>query len=74
MKTKNSWPNDKQRKRASIDELEEALRLEAMDVLLTALQVDAETLYRLWIRPLMAAGATMDVALTSIARSCFQPN
>src|SRR6516162_6357575 len=36
MKTKNSWPNDKQRKRASIDELEEALRLEAMDVLLTA--------------------------------------
>lgn len=74
MKTKKSWPNDKQSKRASIDELEEALRLEAMDVLLTALQVDAETLYRLWIRPLMAAGATMDVALTSIARSCFQPN
>ena len=74
MKTKNSWPSGKQRKRVSIDELEEALRLEAMDVLLTALQVDAETLYRLWIRPLMAAGATMDVALASIARSCFQPN
>jgi len=74
MKTKNSWPNDKQRKKVSIDELEEALRLEAMDVLLTALQVDAETLYRLWIRPLMAAGATMNVALTSIARSYRQPN
>ena len=74
MKTKNSCPNDEQRKRLLVDELEEALRLEAMDVLITALQVDAETLFRLWIRPLMAAGATMDVALTSIARSCFQPN
>lgn len=73
MKKIDSWP-DEQRKKMSIDELEDALRLEAMDVLLTALQVDAETLYRLWIRPLMAAGATMDVALTSIARSCFQPN
>jgi hypothetical protein len=73
MKKIDSWP-DEQRKKMSIDELEDALRLEAMDVLLTALQVDAETLYRLWIRPLMAAGATMDVALVSIARSCFQPN
>jgi hypothetical protein len=74
MKTKNSWPSDEQRKKVLIDEAEEALRLEAMDVLLTALQVDAQTLYRLWIRPLLAAAATMDVALVSIARSCFQPD
>ena len=74
MKTKNACPNDEQRKRVSIDELEEVLRLEAMDVLLTALHVDAETLYRLWIRPLIATGATMDIALTSIVRSCFQAN
>jgi hypothetical protein len=74
MKTKKSWSDDELRRRISLEELEEALRLEAIDALLTTLQVDAQTLHRLWIQPLMAAGATMDVALTTIARSCFQPN
>ena len=74
MKTKKSWLESELQKRISLDELEEALRLEAIDALLTALQVDAHTFYRLWIKPLMAAGATMDVALTCIARSRIQPN
>ena len=74
MKTKKSWLEGELHKRISRDELEEALRLEAIDALLTTLQVDAHTFYRLWIKPLMAAGATLDVALTSIARSCVQPN
>jgi len=82
MKIKKHWPDyevmdhlrDKLRKKITLDELEASLRLEAMDALLTVLDVDAETLHRLWIQPLMAAGASMDVALMSIARSCFQPN
>ena len=62
------------RKRLMDEELECALRLEAMDGLMTDLKVDPEDFRRLWIQPLLTAGASLAVALACIAQSHFQPN
>lgn len=56
------------------DEELECARHEAVNGLRIHLKVDPESFRRLWIRPLIEAGATMDVALACIAQSCFQPN
>jgi len=61
-------------KRLMREELEFALRLEAVDRLMTDLKVDPEDFRRLWIQPLLTAGATWSVALACIAKSHFQPN
>ena len=61
-------------KRIRDEELECALRREAEDGLIKLLRIDRETLHRLWIQPLMRAGATLDVALGCIAKSQFRPN
>lgn len=61
------------RERIMDDELE-CVRREAVNGLRIHLKVDAGSFRRLWIRPLMQAGATLDVALQCIAQSCFQPN
>ena len=52
----------------------ECARREAVTGLMAVLKVDPTNFCRLWIRPLMQAGATLDMALASIAQSCFQPN
>ena len=62
------------RKRIEDEELECAIRREAVDGLTKLLRIDRETLHRLWIQPLMTAGVTLDVALGCIAESQFQPN
>ena len=77
----NLWPTAEQlekareelRNRITDAELE-CTRREAVNGLSIHLKVDAESLRRFWIRPLIEAGATMDMALASIAQSCFQPN
>lgn len=51
-----------------------SLRREAVDGLMALLRVDRETFRTLWIQPLVAAGATLDMALACIAQSEFQPN
>lgn len=56
------------------EQLECALRLEALDRLMTDLKIDPEEFRRLWIQPLLAAGTTLTVALACIAQSHFQPN
>jgi hypothetical protein len=76
------WPSAKQlekarkelRKRLLDEELERALQREAVDGLAKLLKVDRETLRRLWIRPLMKAGATLEIALSAIAKTQLQPN
>lgn len=76
------WPSPEQREKAREElrrrllheELESALRLEVVDRLMTDLKVDPEDFRRLWIQPLLTAGATLAVALTCIAQSHFQPN
>jgi hypothetical protein len=76
------WPTAEQvkkarrelRRRISDEEIEGGLRREAVDGLLTLLDIDRESFHRLWIQPLMSAGATFDMALACIAQSQFQPN
>jgi hypothetical protein len=61
-------------KRIMDEEVECALRREAENGLSKLLRIDRETLHKLWIQPLMTAGATLDEALGCIAESEFQPN
>ena len=77
-----SWPTAEQvekareelRRRRMDEEFECAIRREVANGLMTYLRIDPETFLRLWIRPLMEAGATLDVALGCIAQSHFNPN
>ena len=77
-----SWPSaelverlrEKLRLRISCEELEAAWRLEALDRLISVLQLEPTAFHRLWVEPLVAAGATMDAAITCIVASYFQPN
>jgi hypothetical protein len=76
------WPSpelleklrEKLHERILREELEYLWRLEAMDRLITFSQVDPATFHRLWIEPLLAAGASLGVAIACIANSHFQPN
>jgi len=61
-------------KRIMDEEVECALRREAENGLIKLLRIDRGTLHKLWIQPLMTAGATMDEAFGCIAESEFQPN
>jgi hypothetical protein len=81
-KAKATWPRPEQmhklreelHKRILCEELEYAWRLEAMDRIITLSQVDPATFRRMWIEPLLVAGASYEVAIASIADSHFQPN
>lgn len=76
------WPSAEQlknaredlRKRLMHEELECALQCEAVDRLMTDLRVDPESFRKLWVQPLLTAGATLAVALVCIAQSHLQPN
>jgi len=76
------WPNAEEVKNAREDlrlrlmheELECALQFEAVNRLITDLRVDTESFRKLWVQPLLTAGATLEVALVCIAQSHFQPN
>lgn len=77
----SQWPTADQVKKAReelrkriTDEEVECTRREAVNGLIIHLKVDAKSFRRLWILPLMEAGATLDVALGCIAQSCFHPN
>ncbi len=77
-----SWPSNELveqlrqnlQKRIAREELESAYRLEALDHLIGVLQLEPTAFKRLWVEPLVAAGATMDVAIACIVASYFQPN
>ena len=76
------WPSDEQVERlrkklhdriASV-ELESSWRLEALDRLIVLLQMEPTAFHRLWVQPLLAAGATTEVAINCITASYFLPN
>jgi len=79
---KAQWPSDemverlreKLHNRIEREELESAWRLEALDRLISVLQLEPTAFQRLWVEPLVAAGATMDAAIAGIIASYFQPN
>jgi hypothetical protein len=76
------WPSteqiDRLRKklhdRIAHEELESSWRLEALDRLIVLLQMEPTDFHCLWVQPLLAAGATMDVAIACITASYFLPN
>jgi hypothetical protein len=76
------WPSAEQieklrkklRDRIAHEELESSWRLEALDRLIVLLQMEPTAFHRLWVRPLLAAGATMEVAVACITASYFLPN
>jgi hypothetical protein len=76
------WPSTEQierlRKklhdRIAQEELESSWRLEALDRLIVLLQMEPTAFHRLWVQPLLAAGATTEVAIACITASYFLPN
>jgi hypothetical protein len=87
MKTKEEsqeplWPSaeqieklrEKLHHRISREEVESSWRLEALDRLIVLLQMEPTAFHRLWVQPLLAAGATMEVAIACITASYFLPN
>jgi len=81
-RAKATWPaRDQMQKlreelhqRLLCEDLENAWRLEAMDRVITLSQVDPVTFHLLWIEPLLAAGASYEVAIACVAASHLQPN
>jgi hypothetical protein len=77
-----AWPSTEQmetlreklRKKLIREELESTVQLEAVDHLITALNVDAVGFRLFWVQPLLAAGASLEIALAGIAQSLFLPN
>jgi hypothetical protein len=76
------WPSTEQvekirkklHERIAYEEQESSWRLEALDRLITLLQMEPKAFHRLWVQPLIAAGATMEVAIACITASYFLPN
>jgi hypothetical protein len=76
------WPSTEQierlrkklHNRIAYEELESSWRLEALDRLIVLLQTEPKAFHRLWVQPLLAAGATMEVAIACITASYFLPN
>lgn len=55
-------------------ELEQSWRLEALDRIFTASELDPETFHRLWIQPLLKAGLHLEDAISRVVDCFFQPN
>ena len=62
------------RDRISLEELEYALRLEAVDSIFFASQSDPVAFRSIWIQSIFAAGLSREVAIACIADSCLWPN
>ena len=62
------------RERISREELNYSWRLEALDEIFTVSQIDSKTFHRFWIRPLLAAGLSLEAAIAQVVDSYFQPN
>jgi len=60
--------------RITHEEPESSWRLEGLDRLIVLLQMEPTAFHRLWVQPLLAAGATMEVAIACITASYFLPN
>ena len=62
------------RERISREELGHAWQLEALDHIFTVSQTNPAAFHRIWIQPLLAAGLSLEAAITHIVASYFQPN
>ena len=62
------------RERISREELGQVWQLEALDRIITVLQMNPAAFHRVWIQPLLAAGLGLEAAIAHIVASYFQPN
>jgi hypothetical protein len=62
------------RGRRSSGEVAPAWQLEVLDYLFRVSQLDPATFHETWIQPLLAAGLSLDAAITLIADSHFRLN
>jgi hypothetical protein len=62
------------RERLNREDLERRWQLEALDHLFTEVEDHPDSLHRLWIQPLVAAGLTTESALALLIESHFRPN
>jgi hypothetical protein len=61
-------------RRIALEELENSWRMEGLDRIIALFQMDPAAFHREWVQPLLAAGASVEVAYACIAESCFRPN
>jgi len=62
------------RERISCEEFNSFEQLDALEEIVKYSHVDSATLHRLWIRPLLAAGLSLQVAIARVVDSYCQPN
>jgi hypothetical protein len=62
------------RERLSREELERRWKLEALDLLFSESNDDPDRFERFWIKPLLAAGLSLESALNLIVEARFRPN
>ncbi|MGB2624384.1 MAG: hypothetical protein WA857_18275 [Candidatus Acidiferrum sp.] len=75
MTNKNSNPFVEEfRERLRREDLERRWKLEAIDLLFSESQDQPERFHRLWIKPLMAAGLSVESAFALVVEARFRPN
>lgn len=62
------------RERISCEEFNSFERLDALEEIVRCSRMDSATFQRLWIRPLLAAGLSLQVAIARVVDSYCQPN
>ena len=62
------------RERISREELGHTRQLEALDRIFTISRTNPTAFHRIWIKPLLAAGLSLEAAIGQIIISYFQPN
>lgn len=60
--------------RLTREDLERSWKLEALDCLLTESEQHPEKFHKEWVRPLMAAGLTLESAFALLIEGRFLPN
>lgn len=65
---------DEYRERLNREDLERRWKLEALDLLFSESNDDPDRFERLWIKPLLAAGLSLECALNVIVEARFHPN
>jgi hypothetical protein len=62
------------RERLNREDLERRWKLEALDHLFTESEDQPEKFHRLWIKPLMSAGLSLESAFALVVEARFRPN
>ncbi len=76
-KTSNKEPMtrvEEFRERLTREDLERRWQLEALDHLFTEFEEHPERFHKLWVKPLITAGVSLESALNLVVEAHFRPN